>query len=304
MDKLNTLLQTQNELFQTISEPFQTISEPFQTKTTNTSNFAILTKYIFLIVIIIYLSILIKLSRSQHYKAPIDELFTFVKPSNDESKTDKNWFFNSITDFTNDMAGKFSSDDPDPNIVKIWMIYIILGLFIGLVMINAYSGIGNMGSTYKAFSSERLHECFAIAFVFSLNILISTYIKGEPKYFIAMIGFIYIFFMAFQLTNPTFDSDKTTKNMTLGLMIVPIIGSIISKIYYWNHIKSIFTILYEELTKNIFITSINIGTSNIIINSILNKKNQTLSSKHLIYLNILMAHFTMNILTNPDSSIF
>ena len=262
------------------------------------------TKYIFLIVVIIYFSILVKLARSQNNGAKIDELFVFIKPSDETKEVDKNWFFNNINDFANSMAGKFSPDDNDPNIIKIWMIYIILGLFVGLILINLYQGITNMGTTLKTFSTERLYECFAIAFVFSMNILISTYIKGEPKYHIAMIGFIYIFFMAFQLSSPTIDSDRSTYNLTLGLMFIPIIGSLISKIYYWSHIKSIISIFSEELLKNLFLTSINMGTTNIIINSILNKPSQTLKNKQLIYLNILMTHFIMNMLSNPDSGLF
>ena len=262
------------------------------------------TKYIFLIVVIIYFSILIKLARSQNNGAKIDELFVFIKPSDDEKEIDKNWFFNNITHFVNDMAGKFSSEDNDPNIVKIWMVYIILGLFIGLIFINLYQGITNVSTSFKSISSERLYECFAIAFIFSMNILISTYIKGEPKYNIAMIGFVYIFFMAFQLSSPTIETDKTTYNLTFGLMIIPIIGSFISKIYYWNHIKSIITIFSEEIAKNIFLTSINMGTTNIIINSILNKPSKVLKNKHLVYLNILMTHFILNMISNSDSGLF
>ena len=262
------------------------------------------TKYIFLIVVIIYFSILVRLARSQNNGATTDDLFVFIKPSDETKEVDKNWFFNNMSNFANNMAGKFSSDDNDPNIIKIWMIYIILGLFVGLILINLYQGITNMSTSIKSFSSERFYECFAIAFIFSMNILISTHIKSEPKYHIAMIGFIYIFFMAFQLSSPTIESDKSTYNLTIGLIIIPIIGSLISKIYYWSHVKSIITIFSEELLKNVFLTSINIGTTNIIINSILNKSSQTLKNKQLIYLNILMTHFIMNMLSNPDSGLF
>ena len=210
-----------------------------------------------------------------------------------------------------DIAGKINIDDVEQtNMIKVFMIYIIIGLILFLIISNFVKKISNPKLIAKSFSIRSLYESFIVAFVFSLTVLITTSIKNQPNYFYSLVAFILVFCKS-QIIRDVKILQKPNLNyiLTMILFAIPIIGLIVEKIYYRNSSGSIIESFSSDLIKNSFIAMTNTILIHLILN-ITNRKNENktqtniMESILMIFFQVNLYNYAFNLSTSENGSFF
>jgi hypothetical protein len=252
-------------------------------------------KIIMIILCIFYFGLLTKLSFGSSSSDKSDNSDNSDNSGNSDPKVSQYLLFRIPTNIE-DIAGKINIDDVEQtNMIKVFMIYIIIGLILFLIISNIAKNISNPKLIAKSFSIRSLYESFIVAFVFSLTVLITTSIKNQPNYFYSLVAFILVFCKS-QIIRDVKILQKPNLNyiLTIILFAIPIIGLIVEKIYYRNSSGSIIESFGSDLIKNSFIAMANTILIHLILN-ITNRKNKENKTQTNIMESILMIFFQVNL---------
>lgn len=212
-----------------------------------------------------------------------------------------------IKDNIEKLAGNVTLKDEDTkvNIIKVWTIYIVIGLVIYLTILNIYRKINHPGGIIKSYIDNHVYESFIVAFVFSTSVLLTTAIKNKPNYFAALIAFLLIFCKS----QIIMDSSKVPFNFLNNSVIfalsgVTLIGFIVEFICYYKSTGSFMGSFLEDIPKNTFIAVINTIQTNIVLSILLKKYDNSPTTIYKMFIKFNLYGYIFNLMTSEHGSIF
>jgi len=203
------------------------------------------------------------------------------------------------------LAGNITTNNKtEVNIIKVWTIYVILALILYLTILNTYRKISHPGGIVKSYKENSVYESFTVAFVFSSSVLLTTAILKKPNYFGALIAFLLIFCKSQLLM----DSGKVKFNVfdniiIYALSIVPLIGYIAKKIYYWKSDSPLFGSFGDNIMQNTFIAVINTIQTNIVLSILLKKYDSSPMTIYAMFIKFNLYGYIFSLMTSETGSI-
>lgn len=203
------------------------------------------------------------------------------------------------------LAGNITTNSKtEVNIIRVWTIYVILGLILYLTILNIYRKISHPGGIVKSYKENSVYESFTVAFVFSSSVLLTTAIQKKPNYFGALIAFILIFCNSQLLM----DSGKVKFNVfnniiIYALSIVPFIGYIANKIYYQKSDSPLFGSFGNNIMQNTFIAIINTIQTNIVLSIILKKYDSSPMTIYTMFIKFNLYGYIFSLMTSENGSV-
>jgi hypothetical protein len=232
-------------------------------------------------------------------------LSTLSLQKDDSNESDSKYLLMRIQKKIESLAGTVTIEGiKQSNTIKVWMIYIIIGLIIFLTITNLSKSMADPINSAKSFSVGNLYESFTVAFTFSLTVLLTSSIKGTPNYFNSLIAFMLVFCKSQIVRNLNKIKYSNLNNyLVIALFALPTIGSVVEKIYYKKSLSSMFESFGEDMIKNSFVAIINTVLSSMVLNNITRKK-KSMSTMVKLFFQFNLYSYMFNLTTSENANIF